>query len=273
MINLSLMEMYSALILGFVQGLTEFLPVSSTGHLILASHLLGLSENDAAKAFNVVVQGGTVLAVIWNYRALLMQKTKPLFAADKHALRFWLMLFVAFLPAAILGLLAHKEIKARLFGVTPVVGALFVGGVVMIALERYFKNRKCVEVSDWSRFSFKKALGVGLVQCFALWPGTSRSMSTILGARLMGLSGVQAAEFSFLLSIPTLSAATLFDLYKSWSLFSEASMWPQLIVGFLTAYVVALVVIRGFLAFLKKRGLEPFGWYRIGLALLLIYFL
>lgn len=267
------MDWFSALVLGFVQGLTEFLPVSSTGHLILASHWLGLGDDDASKAFNVVVQGGTVLAVIWNYRYLLIEKTQPLVRGDRAAWRFWLMLFVAFLPAAVLGLLTHKTIKAKLFGLEPVMWALLVGGIVMIVLERFYKNRPTEPVSDWSNFGFRRALGVGLVQCFALWPGTSRSMSTILGGRLMGLGGVQAAEFSFLLSIPTLTAATLFDLYKSWSLFAEAHMWGELAVGFLTAYVVALVVIRAFLGFLKKRGLEPFGWYRIALAAVLFYFL
>ena len=155
----------------------------------------------------------------------------------------------------------------------PVLWALLVGGVVMIVVERVLKKREPKIVTDWSSFSFKRALGVGLVQCFALWPGTSRSMSTILGGRLMGLGGVQAAEFSFLLSIPTLLAATVFDLYKNWELFAASNLWLQLGVGFLTAYVVALFVIRGFLGFLKRYGLEPFGWYRILLAVALFYFL
>jgi undecaprenyl-diphosphatase len=267
------MDLFAAIILGFVQGLTEFLPVSSTGHLILVSTWLGLGENEAEKAFNVVVQGGTVLAVIWNYRKLLIEKTSPLIKREPGALRFWLMLFVAFLPAAIVGLFLHQKIKDHLFGVQPVLWALLVGGVVMIVVERIYKKKQTDTVHDWSKFGFKRALGVGLVQCFALWPGTSRSMSTILGGRLMGLSGVQAAEFSFLLAIPTLSAATIFDLYKSWDVFAASNMWLMLAAGFLTAYIVALFVIRGFLAFLKKYGLEPFGWYRIVVAIALFYFL
>ena len=267
------MDFFSAIVLGFVQGLTEFLPVSSTGHLILASHWLGLGEGEAEKAFNVVVQGGTVLAVIYNYRGLLLQKTRPLLNGHAPAWRFWLMLFVAFLPAAVVGLLLHKTIKAHLFGVQPVLWALLIGGGVMIMVERLFKQKRSEIITDWSNFSYKHALGVGLVQCFSLWPGTSRSMSTILGGRLMGLGGVQAAEFSFLLSIPTLTAATLFDLYNNWHVFSASNMWSLLAVGFFTAYVVALFVIRGFLGFLKRYGLEPFGWYRIVLAAALFYFL
>lgn len=267
------MNLFASLILGFVEGLTEFLPVSSTGHLIIASTWLGISESDAVKAFNVVVQGGTVLAVIWNYRQLLIEKTKPLLSRDPAAWRFWWMLFIAFIPSAIVGLLTHRLIKEKLFGMEPVLAALLVGGVVMILVERFFKKRPSQPVKDWSDFGFKRALGVGVAQCFALWPGTSRSMSTIVGARMMGLNGVQAAEFSFLLAIPTLMAATVFDLYKSWSLFATFDMWLPLIVGFLTAYIVALVVIRGFLSFLKRNGLEPFGWYRIALAIVLFYFL
>lgn len=267
------MDLFSSIILGFVQGLTEFLPVSSTGHLILVANWLGLGESEATKAFNVVVQGGTVLAVIWNYRGLLLEKARPLLRRQPDALRFWLMLFIAFLPAAVVGLALHKTIKAHLFGVEPVLWALLIGGVVMIVIERIYKNQPEVVVTDWSRFSFKRALGIGVVQIFALWPGTSRSMSTIIGGRLMGLGGVQAAEFSFLLSIPMLVAATLFDLYKSWDIFSASHMWAQLGLGFVTAYIVALFVIRGFLKFLKRYGLEPFGWYRIVLAAVLFYFL
>lgn len=266
------MDMISAAVLGFVEGLTEFLPVSSTGHLILASRWLGLAESEAEKAFSVVIQGGAILAVVWNYRELLWRKTRPLLRRDRAAWRFWFLLLAAFLPAAVIGLALHQKIKAHLFGVEPVLAALLIGGVLMIVVERLVKRRPPRELDDWSELSFGKAVGVGFFQCLAMWPGTSRSMSTILGARLLGLTNVQAAEFSFLLAIPTLLAATVFDLYKSWSEFAALNMWGPLVVGFLTSYVVALVVIRVFLGFLRHYGLEPFGWYRIALALVLYYF-
>ncbi|MBS1983623.1 MAG: undecaprenyl-diphosphate phosphatase [Bdellovibrionales bacterium] len=267
------MTIFESLILGVVEGLTEYLPVSSTGHLILASQVLKLEDNEATKAFEIVIQSGAILAVVWLYRAKLISMIQGAFRGQAEAVRQILALFLAFLPAAVIGLALHKKIKEHLFGTGPVVGALIVGGVAMIAIERYLRRRPTqFRFMASASPSAGTAVKIGFFQCFAMWPGTSRSMATILGGRLCGLNASQAAEFSFLLAIPTLMAATAFDLFKHGHEITSAIGPAQLVVGLLASFIVALVVVRFFLEFLRSYSLEVFGWYRI-LAGVLVWFL
>jgi undecaprenyl-diphosphatase len=265
------MNILDAAIMGVVEGLTEFLPVSSTGHLILAGHFLKIQDSPDTKAFEIIVQGGAMLAVIWHYRRDLIELLRQACRGARPALmRLW-ALFVAFLPAAVVGLLIAKWIKAHLFGPGPVVAALIVGGVAMIVVERILGFKKSSHAGA-TEPNPMQAFVIGLFQCLAMWPGTSRSMTTILGGRIVGLGAVHAAGFSFLLAIPTLLAATGYDLLKHHSDFAHSS-WAPLVVGTVVSFVVSLVVIRVFLNFLKKHSLEVFGWYRIVVGALLWIFL
>lgn len=241
-----------AAVLGLVEGLTEYLPVSSTGHLILAGKLLGV-EGEVAKSFEIVIQLGAILAVLVYYRRLLVEKARVLIAP----------LLIAFAPAAVLGLVARKAIKAHLFTPWAVAGALIVGGVVMIAVERVRKARRIEGESGLEKIDAKRAFLIGLGQCVSLWPGSSRSMCTIVAGQLTGLSTATAAEFSFLLALPTLGAATLYEGYKARHELLAGGGATELGIGLVVSFVVAWAVIAGFLAYLKKRGLEPFGVYRI----------
>jgi undecaprenyl-diphosphatase len=258
---------FEAALLGIVEGLTEFLPVSSTGHLILTNRLLGLdASSELHNAFDVIIQSGAIFAVIWHFRKLLSEHIKGFFSNDTRSRQLFVSLALAFLPAAVVGLLFHKAIKSQLFGVGPVIGALIVGGIAMILIERWLRRRTGQHALPSSR----QALVVGLCQCLSMWPGTSRSMTTILGGRITGLSAAAAAEFSFLLAIPTLLAASALDLYKSApTLAANPDFLSYLAVGMLVSFVTALFVIRGFIGFLKKYSLEVFGWYRIALGILI----
>lgn len=271
------MSFLEAVILGIVEGLTEFLPISSTGHLILTSHFLKIGENasNSGKAFEIIIQSGAILAVIYEYRSLFFKRTVEFFNRDKKGVEFYLKLFCAFLPAAVVGLLFHSFIKEKLFGVLPVVAALFVGGIAMIIVERVSKKNKqkhSTLSSHENMPSWKQTWGIGVFQILSLWPGTSRSMATILGGRLMGLSASASAEFSFFLAVPTLLAATFYDFFKNYqSIISEENFLMNLVTGTTVSFVVALIVIRWFIKFLKNRSLEPFAWYRIALSLLILF--
>ena len=254
--------------MGLVEALTEYLPVSSTGHLILTSHLLGIEQSDFHAAFEIVIQGGSILAVIWHYRKLLLSHLSELFSGSAKGRDFFLKLFVAFCPAAIVGLLFHKQVKAYLFGPIPVVIALVVGGIIMIALERRLKH----SAGSDEEITIKGAFFVGVAQIFSLWPGTSRSMTTLLGGRFMGLSPYKAAEFSFLLAIPIILAATGYELLKV-DVSALSENLDLLLVGTGVSFVASLFVIRIFLGFLKKHSLEVFGWYRIVAGLLYYFFI
>jgi undecaprenyl-diphosphatase len=258
-----------AILLGIVEGLTEFLPVSSTGHLILVSHFLG-STDDGGKSFDIVVQLGAILAVVVHYRDLFGRRLRGLVVRDPAALRLFGALLVAFVPAALVGLLLGKLIKQHLFGPLPVAAALFVGGVVMIVVERLRKARGLTGVTGTEEVTLRRAFFIGLGQCFALWPGMSRSMSTIVTGQLVGLSTQTAAEFSFLLSVPTLGAATVYEVYKSREALMAGVGGLQIAVGLLVSFLVAWLVIAAFLKYLQRRGLEPFGYYRIALALVVL---
>jgi undecaprenyl-diphosphatase len=260
-----------AALLGLVEGLTEFLPVSSTGHLILVSHWLG-SVDEGAKSFDIVIQLGAILAVVGHYRGLFAERLRGLLSGDPASRRLFIGLVIAFMPAAVTGLLLGKTIKRLLFGPLPVAAALLVGGVVMIGVERWRKARHVSGEHGIDQITLWRAFLIGCGQCFALWPGMSRSMSTIVAGQLAGLSTATAAEFSFLLSVPTLGAATLYEVYKSRHDLAQGVGGAQLLVGLLVSFVVAWLVIAAFLRYLGRRGLEPFGYYRIALAALVFAF-
>jgi len=266
------MNLFHAALLGAVEGLTEFLPISSTGHLILVAHAIG-ETGGVMNDFEVVIQAGALLAVVWLYRGRILEVLRGMGRAGSSGRNLLLCLLVAFLPAAIIGFLLHHKITEHLFGPLPVAVALLVGGIVMVVLERRRRARGVhPKYEEVDQFPIRVAFLIGLAQCLSLWPGTSRSMVTILSAMLLGASAVAAAEFSFLLALPTLGAATLYDVAKSHeSLWSGAGVGPAaMIVGLVVAAIVAAIAIRSFIQWLTKHGLEPFGWYRIVLGLVLI---
>ena len=244
-----------ALILGLVEGITEFLPISSTGHLILAGELLGYSD-ERSGVFFVAIQTGAMLAVVWEYRARFFRIDTALYRN----------LIVAFVPAAVLGLLFSKYIKSYLFHAIPVALAFIVGGVIILLVERgSFKPR----VEDTRSMSWLDALKVGFAQCFALIPGTSRSGATIIGGMLFGLSRPAATEFSFFLAVPTLCAAGAYDLWKNRSLFSADDL-GMFAVGLAVSFGSAFVVIRWLIRYVATHDFRPFAWYRIAFGLLVL---
>lgn len=259
---LDLYPILVAVVMGVVEGLTEFLPVSSTGHLIVVGDLLGQQGVDAA-SFEIFIQLGAVLAVVWHYRERLWAVAARVTTPDGKA--FVLPLFVAFLPAAIVGLLLHDWITAVLFRPLVVAAAMVVGGIAILIIERLHPEET---VTDGTRVPVRLAFGIGLAQLFALIPGTSRSATTILGGYLLGLSRMAATEFSFLLAIPVLGAATLYELAKGVRA-GTMHVDLSLLVGTVTAFLVALLVIRGFLRFVSRHDFRPFAWYRIVFGLLL----
>jgi undecaprenyl-diphosphatase len=251
-----------AAVLGIVEGVTEFLPVSSTGHLILTSHALGLHD-DATKSFEVVIQLGAILAVVVHYRRLLGTRIAGILRRDPDSLRLLYAITAAFIPTAIAGVLLRKTIKRLLFGPIPVAIALLVGGIAMIVAERLLARRES-ERHNLEDVTPLDGFVIGVAQCLSLWPGTSRSMTTLLAARVRGFTGRVSAEFSFLLALPVLGAATALDLYKDGrALVATPDARLTLAVGFLVSFLVAWAAIGWFLSFLAKRTLEAFGWYRI----------
>jgi undecaprenyl-diphosphatase len=254
------MLLWQAALLGLIEGLTEFLPVSSTGHLILAGHLLGL-DGEGAHAFEIVIQLGALLAVVVHYRRLLGARLSGLLRREPPSLDLALALLVAFAPVAVVGLALRKGIKRFLFGPAPVAAALVVGGLFMLALPWLLRGRERLDGLD--HVTPRRALWIGLGQCFSLWPGASRSMCTMMAAEIAGLSTATAAEFSFLLALPTLGAATAYEALKSWKALVAAVSLPAVAVGLLTSFLVAWAVIAAFLRYLAHTGLTPFGVYRI----------
>ena len=250
-----------ALVLGIVEGLTEFLPVSSTGHLIVAGSLLGYT-GEQAKTFEIVIQAGAILAVCWEYRARLGDVARSLFR-DRAAQRFVANLFIAFLPAAVLGLAFNRAIKAHLFAPVPVACAFVVGAFVILWAERRQRaHPDTVRVASVDAMRWTDALLIGCAQALALIPGTSRSGATIIGGMLFGLSRVAATEFSFFLAIPTLFAATAYSLWKDATLLSPSSL-PAFGVGFVAAFVSAFACVRWLIRYVSHHDFVPFVWYRI----------
>ncbi len=268
------MPLSIAILLGIVEGLTEYLPVSSTGHLVLAGHWLGLGDDDpATSSFEIVVQLGAILAVVAHYRTLLGARLRGLASGDAASRRLLVALALAFAPTAAAGLLLRKTIKAHLFGPLPVAVALVVGGVAMIVVERVRARRGVQGEEGLDRVTPGRALIVGLGQCLSMWPGASRSMCTIVAGQLSGLSTGTAAEFSFLLALPTLGAATLYEAYKARDVLVPHVGAASLAAGMIVSFLVAWAVIAAFLRYLRARGLEPFGWYRVALGLVVLWVL
>ena len=247
-----------ALILGVVEGLTEFLPISSTGHLIIASELLGFHD-EKGKVFEIAIQTGAMLAVVWEYRARFAHALTGL-GSDPVARRFVVNLIVALMPAALLGLAFGSLIKAHLFSAIPVAIAFIVGGLIILWVERLKPVRVRVESVD--EMTWQDALKVGMAQSFALIPGTSRSGATIIGGMLFGLSRRAATEFSFFLAVPTLVAAGIYDLYKHRSLLSAADI-PAFAVGLIAAFVSAFICVRWLIRYIAMHDFTIFAWYRI----------
>lgn len=267
------MEMHSLLnasLLGLVEGLTEFLPVSSTGHLIIVSAWLGM-DDEKSKVFEIVIQLGAILAVCWEFRVRIARAFAGL-AADPVQQRFAVNLFVAFLPAAIVGLAFQSQIKKFLFNPASVAIALAAGGLAIFAIERWYSRKGAPRVLSMYDMTWKDALMVGLAQCFSLIPGTSRSGATIMGGMAFGLSRPVATEFSFFLAIPIMFAATGYELVKYRSLLSRDD-FALFAVGFGVSFVAALVAVKGLIRYVANHDFRAFAWYRIALAVaVLAYF-
>lgn len=271
-----------AVVLGLVEGVTEYLPISSTGHLIIASALMGLDsppeQKAAVDAFNIVIQGGAILAVLGLYRQRVLQMILGVLGRNPVGLKLAINIMVAFLPAAVLGVLLDDWIDAHLFYAGPVLGALLLGGVFMIGIDRWKirpqrENSELVTGRDITEMTWIDALVIGLLQCVAMWPGTSRSMMTISGGVLIGLKPRQAAEFSFLLGLPTLGGACVYKLAKDITgdgphMFDVIGPSPM-IVGIVVATLSAAVAVKWLVGFLTRHGLTVFGIYRIILCAIL----
>ncbi|PZU07098.1 undecaprenyl-diphosphate phosphatase [Sphingomonas sp.] len=255
------MSVTEPILLGIVEGLTEFLPVSSTGHLILASALLGYDEEKWA-LFNVVIQLGAILAVIVLYWRTFWAVAMGLIRRDPVSWRFLRNLLLAFLPAAVVGLALHKQIEALLGRPDVVCVALVLGGIAILVIERLAKKQDLVGVAD---LPVRTSLGIGVIQCIAMIPGVSRSGATILGALSLGVERRTAAEFSFFLAIPTMLGASTLELAKNSHAIGAPGQvgFGTIAIGFLVAFIVALAVIRGFVTFVSRHGFGPFAWYRI----------
>jgi undecaprenyl-diphosphatase len=255
---------WTAIILGLVEGLTEFLPVSSTGHLIIAGHLLGYT-GDVANTFMIAIQLGAILSVIVYYRNTLARLVARS-VADPAARRLVLGVGLAFLPAAALGLLTHHWIKAYLFSTVTVAWALIIGGGAIWLIERYHPAWTTGAVE---RTTLRQAWWVGVAQCASLVPGISRSGATIMGGLLVGMNRTAATEFSFFLALPTMGAATVYDFATSYTLFSRHDL-AVLAVGFAVSFFIALLVIHGLLGYVKRHTFLPFAYYRVLFGLMVL---
>jgi undecaprenyl-diphosphatase len=251
-----------ALILGIVEGITEFLPVSSTGHLILATELLGFDANKWA-AFNVIIQLGAILAIVVLYWRTFWAVIEGLFHGSRMSWRFVRNILLAFLPAAVLGFVLIKHIEALLGNATVVAIALIVGGIAILVIERLAKRSEIVGVAE---MPLRTALGIGVVQCLAMIPGVSRSGATIMGGLSLGVERRTAAEFSFFLAIPTMVGASTLEFVKHRQDILAGAHgvgFGAVAVGFVVSFIVALVVVRAFVHYISKHGFAPFAWYRI----------
>lgn len=249
------MEIWHAIVYGVVEGITEFLPVSSTGHLMLVTHLIG-NESAFIKSFEIAIQLGAILAVVFLYpKRLLTNKATVIRVAS------------AFIPTAVLGLLFYKIIKHYLMESTAIVLiSLFVGGIIIVLIERHW-NSKTSPTGNIADLSLRQSALLGVIQCIAFIPGVSRSAATIFGGMFLGLSRKEAVEFSFFLAVPTMSAATVLDIYKNYQTFTSDNT-TFLVVGFVTSFVVAILAVRWLIQFVGKHDFTSFGFYRIGIATL-----
>lgn len=253
------MDIFQAIIIGIIEGFTEFLPISSTGHMIIAGKFMGIEENALMKAYNVIIQFAAILAVMLIYREKISFKKVDL----------WMKLFVAFLPLAIVGFIFKDTIKS-LFNVETVAWMFIVGGVIFLVLE-YFYEEKEHHVNEVENVTFTQAWWVGFSQIFSLIPGTSRAGATIVGGLLSGLNRKTSSDFSFLLAIPVMGAVTGYDLLKHYKDFANAD-WGAFVVGFIVAFIVAYITVKLFLVFIQRFTFVPFGIYRIifGIILLMV---
>lgn len=257
----------NALLLGVVEGLTEFLPISSTGHLILVSDLLGLND-EKGKVFDIVIQLGAILAVCWVYRARFARAFSGL-ATDPVQQRFAANLAVAFVPAALLGFAFQAQIKQYLFNPVSVAVALVLGAVAIFVIEHWYERHGAPRVTSVDDMTWSDALKVGFAQCFSLIPGTSRSGATIMGGMLFGLSRQAATQFSFFLAVPIMFAATGYQVVKYHSLFTMADLAP-FAAGFLVSFVAALVAVRALIRYVAHHDFRAFAWYRIALGVIVL---
>lgn len=253
-----------ALILGVVEGLTEFLPISSTGHQIIVADLLDFS-GERAMAFNIIIQLGAILAVVWEFRRKILDVVTGL-PTQRNAQRFTVNLLIAFMPAVVLGVIFADLIHHYLFNPITVATALVVGGIIMLWAERREHTVHAETVDD---ITWKDALKVGFAQCLAMIPGTSRSGSTIIGGLLFGLSRKTATEFSFFLAMPTMVGAAVYSGYKYRDLFQPADL-PVFAIGFVTSFIFAMIAVKGLLKFIASHSYAAFAWYRIGFGLLIL---
>lgn len=247
------MSYFQAIIIAIVEGLTEFLPISSTGHMIITEHLLGVEMNEFAKAFTVNIQFGAILSVVVLYWKRFFQ-----------SMNFYYKLFVAVIPALVLGFLLGKYIDALLENIIVVAAMLLIGGVVFLFVDKWFKNK-----DEGKETTYKSAFIIGLFQCLAMVPGVSRSAATIIGGMQQKLTRTKAAEFSFFLAVPTMAAASGYKLLADYK-FITAENLPILLVGNIVAFVVAMLAIKFFISFLQKNGFKLFGYYRIAVGLLIL---
>jgi undecaprenyl-diphosphatase len=265
------MDLLQALILGLVEGITEYLPVSSTGHLLIAQRLLGIEEGAAANGYAIAIQGGAIVAVLGTYRQRVAGMVGGLLGRDAAGLNLALCIVAAFVPAAILGVLFDDQIETQLFGVKPVLAAWVVGGVLILALNRWVEKRR--DGLDLAQLTWRAAVLIGLAQVIAMWPGTSRSLVTILGGLAVGLSLAAAVEFAFLLGVLTLTAATAYSIVKTGDGMLSCYGWPALLTGFVAAWLSAALAVKWMVAWLNRHGLALFAWWRFaaaGLAALLL---
>ena len=252
----------TAILLGIVEGLTEFLPVSSTGHLILAAELFGYDAAEWAM-FNVVIQLGAILAVVYQYWSTFWTAGMGVLRLEAAGLRFARNILIAFVPSAVLGLALKDYIDIMLGSPTIVAWALILGGIAILGIEKVARPGEEVAVSD---MPLRQVVGIGIAQCMAMIPGVSRSGATIMGALAMGVNRKTAAEFSFFLAVPTMVGATSLELFqKGGDLMAGATRigWYEIAIGFVVSFIVALVVIRLFVAYVSRRTFAPFAWYRI----------
>ncbi len=268
------MNNLQAFILGLVEGVSEYLPISSTGHLLVTQRLIGIDSSNSADAFAICIQVGAILAVLGLYRVRVWKMTLGMLGRDAEGRHLAFSIIVAFLPAAVIGLILEKTIKKYLFGgdewgLWPVVAAWFFGGVAILAVTMFRRMRGATAHSglDLEHITLRMALIVGLFQCIAMWPGVSRSLLTIVGGLMVGLSVPAAVEFSFLLGVVTLSAATAYDALKHGQEMLEHYGAEPLLIGLGAAWLSAVVAVKWMVGYLKSHGLEIFGWYRIGAAI------
>lgn len=254
------MDALQALILGLVEGITEYLPVSSTGHLLIAQRLLGIAEGDAANSYAIAIQAGAILAVLGLYWRRVGTMVQGVMGRNMQGLNLALCLVVAFLPAAIIGGLFNDRIEQYLFGVKPVIGAWVAGGVVILVLSRWIRAHR--QGRDLSQLDWPAAFVIGLAQVLAMWPGTSRSLVTILGGLAVGLSMSAAVEFAFLLGVLTLTAATVYAALKHGDGMVAAYGWMPLLIGFAVAWISAALAVKWMVGWLNRHGLALFAWWR-----------